>query len=285
MTGRSLWTALGVIAVAGFFMYLLYRLSEGPAGTMSTADTKLPLLAIGGVVAMLGSLAVVSIIFAAFGLDDKSQALALPDGSIRAVIALCLIILFAILSFYLYGNMATSSLKTAPDLSVQDKDKLVAAVGQNLVAVSQPTDDKFTVYYRDLRDPSSSDFAKQLLVMIGTLVTSIASFYFGAKTAAADTDRTDAKPDPRARGVRPDTYARAAGPGDFEIAGDNLDAVREVKFRFGASQVVATGVVSNPSVVKCQAVIDTTQPAGDWDIVVTDASGKTSDLPHSLRVT
>ena len=51
----------------------------------------------------------VSVAVGHFGLSDKSQALALPEGSIRAVIALSLVIIFAILTVFLYGTLASGT--------------------------------------------------------------------------------------------------------------------------------------------------------------------------------
>src|SRR5712692_6279451 len=161
--------------LAGFAILLFVALF-GLSFAVSYApnEVKLPIIAIAGVLLLLGALAVVSVAFSLFELSDKTQALGLPEGSIRAVIALSLIVLFAIFSVYLYSSL----------------------IGQS---------------------PSSpnADFAKQLLVLIGTLVT-----------------------------------AGATSP--LEIRGDRLDLVKEVKIVFGSNQVVASDVVSNASTVRCQ---------------------------------
>ena len=80
-----------VIVLCGIF-WLLTKLAPPDAGG------SLPLLAIGGVVVLIFMLATVSMIFSALGLTNKELAMGLPEGSIRAVIALSLIVLFAILS-------------------------------------------------------------------------------------------------------------------------------------------------------------------------------------------
>jgi hypothetical protein len=105
----------------------------------------LPLLAIGGLLALLIVLGLVAVLLETIGLANKDQALALPEGSVRAVIALGLIVLFAILAIYLYASIS----KSPPPEAV------------------------------------SVDFAKQLLTIMGTLVTAVASFYFGANTVAS----------------------------------------------------------------------------------------------------
>ena len=81
--------------VVGLFLLVL-RIANG------ATEISLPVLAMGGVVLLLVTLALVSVAFALFDLSDRTQALALPEGSIHAVVSLSLIVLFAILSVFLY---------------------------------------------------------------------------------------------------------------------------------------------------------------------------------------
>ena len=89
-----------VIALAGVFWLLMNLVNAG--------NGSLPLIAIGGVVVLIFMLTVVAMMFSILGLANKDQAMALPEGSIRAVIALSLIVLFAILSVFLYQGVSTS---------------------------------------------------------------------------------------------------------------------------------------------------------------------------------
>src|SRR4051812_44119571 len=67
----------------------------------------LPILIIAGVIVLLATLGGLSLSFAYFGLQRNTEALALPPGSIRAVLALMLVVLFAILVIYLYGSISS----------------------------------------------------------------------------------------------------------------------------------------------------------------------------------
>jgi hypothetical protein len=71
----------------------------------------------------------------------------MPDGSIRAVIAISLLFLFLILSIFLYANLAGS------------------------------TEAAFRT--------ASTDIAKQLVTTVATLAVSVAGFYFGSSSVAA----------------------------------------------------------------------------------------------------
>ena len=57
-------------------------------------ENSLPIMLLIGTVALLVTLAVVTTIFARLGLTTYKQALGLPEGSVRAIIALLLILLF-----------------------------------------------------------------------------------------------------------------------------------------------------------------------------------------------
>lgn len=54
---------------------------------------------------MFLTLACVSYTFDTVGLSDKTQDLGLPTGSVRAVVALSLIVLFAIFSLFLFNGI------------------------------------------------------------------------------------------------------------------------------------------------------------------------------------
>lgn len=61
-----------------------------------------------GAVTIILVLALVAFGYWALNLSNKLQALALPEGSIRKVIALLLIAIFVVISLFLVGNLASS---------------------------------------------------------------------------------------------------------------------------------------------------------------------------------
>jgi len=104
-----------------------------------------PVVLLGSVLAVVGGLAFLAIVMYYLRLTTKSTALGLPDGSVRAVIAISLLFLFAIMAVTLYF-----------DLRVYQKDPLISA-----------------------------DVAKQLITVVATLAVSVAGFYFGTSSVAA----------------------------------------------------------------------------------------------------
>lgn len=198
----------------------------------------LPTVAIFGIVIMLGALALVATMYARLDLDCRDEALALPPGSIRAVIAMALIVLFALMSVMLYNSLCGNG-RTIEHLSESAKKALVleptnhvtavipvpcpagsasaAASASGASAASQPAahastpavgasaaaapstraplsaDEvcgpgapfSYTVQIGNAAPSPAVEFAKQLLTLIGTLMTSVVSFYFAARSADA----------------------------------------------------------------------------------------------------
>src|SRR5882762_4385248 len=101
---------LGLVVALGFAFWLLTKLAPPGSGS-------LPLIAIGGIVVLIFMLTAVAMIFSILDLTNKDQAMGLPEGSIRAVIALSLIVLFAILSVFLYQRFSRrTSMRTSANL-------------------------------------------------------------------------------------------------------------------------------------------------------------------------
>ncbi len=275
-----------IVIVALLLIGVIFGLRYLLVGAAS--EIGLPVLAIAGVILLLATLALVSVAFAVFELDDKSQALALPEGSIRAVIALSLIVLFAVLTVYLYGSLANTRVNSVAGLSTAQRDSFVSSLAKEQIVAVTPAagEGTFTVYFRD-RNPASEDFAKQLLVLIGTLVTSVASFYFGARTARIG-ERAGAllRTGPQIRSIAPPTVSRSAAAAgfDFEIAGEGLDLVKEVKLVSGPHQILAADVVSNASVLKGKLQIPPDAPLGSCDVIATDGLGHTARLANGLTI-
>ena len=261
-----------------------------------TTGIWLPFVGIAGVVLLLVALALVSVAFGTFGLSDKSQALALPEGSIRAVIALSIVVLFAILSIFLYDRLASGVPITKLDpMSEAVKNKFINSNPnlQNMVVTpvvhkNDKGEDEYvyTITYGTPHNPQSDDFAKQLLVMIGTLLTSMAAFYFGAKTAAAAAQTQDKTTlAPNARGIEPNQYQlQNSNPIPLKVRGDNLNSIKHVKIILGNNQIEGTDVVSNDSLVTCNIPVTTNPPPGQWDVIVIDGSSKSSKLEKALEI-
>jgi hypothetical protein len=270
---------LSVLAVALILLFCaLAVLSKHVIGA------SLPLLAIGGVILLVLLLIIATMIFSILGLADKGQALGLPEGSIRAVIALSLIVLFTIPSVF------HATARDIQSIVVKDKE------GQPLVTKDKEGEplrnpDGTPKYFYDVSytstNATSDDFAKQLLVLMGTLMTAITSFYLGAGTAtsaatAAQAGSSSAKP--TASGISPGTFAIADGMLHLDIAGADLNIFTNVRIVNADVRIVGTNVSSNPNHVICDIDVSNAKP-GSWDVIIDDGGSKSISLPGALTLT
>jgi hypothetical protein len=198
-TGGAVGAGLALVVLPCTALYFgIDRMFEMPT-------VGLPILAIFGIMILFGALALISTLFARLDLSDSTQAFGLPEGSIRAAIALSLIVLFSIISIMLYqtldkpyviGNLTDDERATL----VKDPALHVIAVlpqrcppaGTAGAAADCPAGTlRYAVHVRQPAAQESTDLAKQLLILIGTLMTSVTSFYFASRAteAARDVDR------------------------------------------------------------------------------------------------
>jgi hypothetical protein len=185
----------------------------------------LPLMAIFGILILFGAMALTSTLFRRLGLSDRSEPLALPPGSVRAAIALALVVLFAIISIMLFQVL--SQPYVIRGVAAQAKDELLKQPANRVIAVvsmacaaSGVEGGCFDVHVARPHGEESTDIAKQLLVLIGTLMTSLVSYYFAARTAAqapSASDRAAAMPAPQAP-APPVPIAAAAIPATHSAA-------------------------------------------------------------------
>jgi hypothetical protein len=279
--GGGILTCLGALVLVGVIIGIFSLLTK-----LITPDksSSLALLAIGGVLVLIFMLTAVAMVFSALGLANRELAMGLPEGSIRAVIALSLIVLFAILSVFLYqGISATSgSPNLVQSISEAERAQFIRdhSSARDLQAVFSKAPDGtqlkdkdgnnlYDVSYRST-NLAADDFAKQLLVLLGTLMTAITSFYLGAGTAtnAVAAGQAGASPAPTVSGVNPTTGA-IGGPLHLEVLGKNLNTVTHVKIVNGNAQIVGTNVKSSPTSVVCDLDLKAAT-AGAWDVVVDD---------------
>lgn len=284
-TKLIIWAAVILLVIACLGVAATLASGKGPPEFM------LPLLIISGVMMLLVTLALTAFVFSGVDLTDKTQALGLPEGSVRSVIALSLVLLFAILAVYLYSNMSSrgkifEAKGLSQDASTQLKQQLLPGQFIFEQQVGDGANATVTVQYREAPNPASDDFAKQLLAIIGTLVTAVSSFYFGSKTAIASQsgpDKAGGGATPAIRSINPSKVIRGVLT-KLEITGDGLDTVKEVKAVSNDRQVLATDVTSSASGVKCSLAMDLSAPTGAWDVVVSDGTGKTAKLSGGLFV-
>jgi hypothetical protein len=297
-TLKSFAPAIALFVIVGALGYALFLAFETLASVgKGKSETTLPLLAIGGVLILVLMLTIVTAVFWWLGLTNNTQAMGLPEGSIRSVIALSLIVLFAILSVYLFENVSTGGqLNTIQNLSINERDLFLKdhpTVRDFQSRLSEKPEDSakglYTVTYRSA-NPTGDDFAKQILILLGTLMTAITSFYLGAGTATTAAAQTAAAQTaglvkPTITNIDPTTQSIGIGSTiRLKIMGKNLNIITHVKIIRSGVQIIATEVTSNPTMVICNIPVSATAIGAAWDVVVDDGGSQSATLPAALRV-
>jgi hypothetical protein len=292
MQKEKWWQSIAPITILLLFVTAAvlggaYFVSTEKAGL----EAYLPIIMIVGVVGLLLTLAAVVGIFAYFGLALRGEALGLPDGSVRAIIALSLVLLFGIVTIFMYSDLGKrGQVQTATDITAEQHKTFLDRIpspliilDQQLTTPSDPKDAKFKITYRDVANPISEDFAKQLLVLLGTLVTSVASFYFGTAAVSSEHPATRAGDtgDMNLTGIDPETVP-PSGKQRIAINGSNLGKVNDVTFRQGKDTIYAEVDKVEDAKVTCSFSADGKQP-GKWDVIVSDGTNL-KKLPARLEI-
>ena len=162
------WGAILVLVILLFFATFF-----DPANMVESfiIENQMILAIIIGSATLLVVLSFVAVIFSAFGLHDKQQALGLPAGSIRAIIAISLIVLFTIMAVYLFNSVGPKYIE------------ITNATYYNGSAFI-PVPDNKTAYIPMTASEEQINIADNIVTTVGTLVVALAGFYFGTRAVA-----------------------------------------------------------------------------------------------------
>lgn len=138
----------------------------------------LPLLLLTGLIALVIALAILVGAFHLFRLTTPNSPFGVPEGTLQAVIALTIILIFAVSALYLRGSL-DPQIVAVRGLTAEQ----VAAIPGDQILGSRAVEGAlFDVDRRLVVDQDAKDFSNQLLTILGTLVGAVAGFYFGAKS-------------------------------------------------------------------------------------------------------
>jgi hypothetical protein len=182
-----LWIGLiAFLAISVLCTMNIWHLVSGSNGNQAMILTSVMMVGLALVTALM---IVLLIFFKATGNDDKSQALALPSGSIRALLAFALVLMFVTLGVYLYegvahnGEAVTKTALTQPQ--VEALKAQFSLVIQSPAAGQPTTSNLFDVTYYPGRSKEADDLAKQMFTQLATVFVTVIGFYFGSSTASA----------------------------------------------------------------------------------------------------
>jgi hypothetical protein len=267
---ESFWFGLGysgiaAIAAIGIPLGLWWGLKwfGGAVETMTDAPVMLTLVVISGVIGLLAVLMMAALAFSAVKLADKTQALGLPEGSVRAVIALSLIVIFVITVVFLFAGLNPRPIEVE-HLTLEQTTAIPGNVFISKQAEAPPAgapapaQQLYTV--RRYVEPSkgAEDFAKQIITTISTLVVSISAFYFGSSTAiSAQKSATTSSTAPVITKQPSDLSVHADQPAEFSVGatGSNLSYQWQNVTDSGATDIA--GATNNTYRIAKVAAADT----------------------------
>ena len=146
-----------------------------------------------GVLTFFFALGSLIALFRALGLTSGDHALGMPQGSIRAFMALVLIMLFFLMAVFLYLDVArTGTERRIVGIGPERYDQIVATgevISADAYTVPDPDNPEQQVQRWDVvvgttreRSQVAEELARQLVTVLGTLIVAIAAFYFGANS-------------------------------------------------------------------------------------------------------
>jgi hypothetical protein len=184
-----------------------------------------------GIGILLVLLMIVTIVFARLDLADPRQALGLPEGTVRALIALILLMVFIICGLWILQLVAFPSVGGA---TISD---------------------------------DGARLAQQLITTIGTLVVAVAGFYFGstAVTAAREVTRPSL---PLIRSIDP-KEGTPGQELPVKVIGKNFRFPKVVRLVRNSNEIIGTDVLSNETEIQCKIKIPSdAQTDSTWDLIV-----------------
>ncbi len=176
--------ALTFLALIGFLVV-----------AVTLSNNSLGYAALAGVAIISVTLTALIILSRAVGITDTSAALGLPAGSIRALLALGLAIVFVAVASWTLGGLFDPVGRQVAQVTLPSSEfdalKSRYSGDQYLITETQhpasnnaaPVSD-FKVYLKRAVDQNLLDLAKQILTISATVLVTIIGFYFGSNSAA-----------------------------------------------------------------------------------------------------
>ncbi|MFN8483759.1 MAG: hypothetical protein U0768_12035 [Anaerolineae bacterium] len=288
------WVYLGVAALMIILAFALisatYRNLVASQERMPGPEIMLPIMLIVSILVLLIAMAAIAVLFAFVQLDDRSQPLGLPAGSIQSLIALSLIMIFMISAVYLFASLRSPPVITSKSIGVDQMAQFSTRIVTVRLAQAGPP----PLYDVDLRDDTNQaavDMAKQIMTMIGTLLVTVIGFYFGTRAAAAGASATALQPaatGPSIKSIAPDHSPNGPGQSAVQVVvtGANFTNPTRFELRLVSAGHSVAGTVTSQSALQLTATLNLTgMRSGKWTPVVINPDGSEALLPEGFEVT
>lgn len=293
-----------VLAAPIVFLLQVRRVNEEGGINYPPPEIILPVFLGINLITLVVALTFTVYIFKSLNLASPDHTLGLPEGSIRAVIALSLILIFMISSVFLYMQVSDIERTEKIDFSQAEYDN----ISKELIYFAKPypvlrnvsgnvtRETRYTVILRTSKNEESVDIAKQIITTVSTLVVAVAGFYFGSNAvAAASKAATGAGgdilvvPDPLIRKIEPSFGVKGTEDFELEITGKNLNSPKEVKLVRESDTIRCEDVLSSDTKIRCKCKLEISNdpekdPEGTWTIVVINSQYAEDRLENGFTV-
>jgi len=255
------------------------------ADSSPAAEIQMGLLVVVAIAALMSLLFVLAAGFSRMNLADGKQPLGLPDGSIRAMISLVLIMVFILFGIYLFRTVGAGNSTFVAKMNAPPDPK---SFGDKIFSWEKNSDNTYSVWVIEPIHQDGTRLAQQLITTVGTLVVAVAGFYFGSTAvssavAATQAAASTATPTPVIASFTPKEGPKSKEI-SFEIVGTGFKSPKEVRLMRGDETMSATDILSNATRIQGKIKVDK-DPNGKWDLVVENEDGKQARLTDAFMIT
>jgi hypothetical protein len=282
------WPGIGMGVILLILAFLIFGVPGWLTPYQVAIEIQMGLVIVIAVGALIILLYLMASGFSGLGLANSQYALGLPEGSIRALIALFMILIFLIGSIYLFRSVSGQPGGTLQNLTLAQ----VAAFGDRVVNI-QPNatiSGNYDVNLITNITDTGQKVALQLVTVLATLVAAVSSFYFGsavATSAQRSADNTQTDTSLRIASIIPRGADASKGIIDAAILGNGFVDKTKVKLvHSGETDIEATDVqIVNPlTSITCKFNL-TGKTKAKWDVIIQTPDGKTIGNSEAFDIT
>lgn len=278
--------SLSIVGGGGWFIYSLIA-TQIEKGFIEQPEVLMGIVVVTALATLMTVLFILAAGFSYMNLTDPKQPLGLPEGSIRAMIALVLILVFIIFGIYLFRVVGSGYyIAIAQDLSDEDLKNFDMAKYSDKTVSIEKRGDKYTLWLQTKTSDDGARLAQQLLTTVGTLVVAVAGFYFGSTTvssAVASVQETNISREPTIKEISPNE-GKQGDTLNLEISGTDFKSPKAVTLIQGEETMSGTDILSSLTMIHCKLSIDKAASDKRWDVVVENEDGKQGRLPGAFII-